>query len=83
MLRHATSRQYDAATPANQEVERSMDEAKTKEQLIAEVRSLRQRLAEVEALQQEHDRLEQILNSQPTILDADDQSHRPAAVSRA
>lgn len=51
-----------------------MDEAKTKEQLIAEVRSLRQRLAEVEALQQEHDRIEQVLSSQPTILDAVDQA---------
>ncbi|MBV9790368.1 MAG: hypothetical protein JOZ51_19410, partial [Chloroflexi bacterium] len=47
-----------------------MDEAKTKEQLIAEIRSLRLRLAEVEALQHQDDRIEQILSSQPTILDA-------------
>lgn len=51
-----------------------MDEAKTKEQLIAEVRSLRQRLAEVEALQNQQDRIEEILNRQPTMLDAVDQA---------
>lgn len=51
-----------------------MDEAKTKEQLIAEIRSLRLRLAEVEALQHQDDRVEQLLSTQPTILDAVDQA---------
>jgi PAS domain S-box-containing protein len=46
-----------------------MDEAKTKEQLIAEVRSLRQRLAELEAQHAEDQHLEHILHGQLCVLD--------------
>jgi PAS domain S-box-containing protein len=50
-----------------------MDEAKTNEQLIAEIRALRQRVAEIETRQAER-RIEQILESQPHLLDTLDQA---------
>jgi PAS domain S-box-containing protein len=46
-----------------------MDEAQTKEQLLAEVHSLRQRLAELEAQGTAHQSIEQILHAQTCILD--------------
>jgi PAS domain S-box-containing protein len=54
-------------------MEHSMDDAKTKEQLIAELHTLRQRIAEIEARQQEQ-RSKHILDSQPQILDTVDQA---------
>jgi PAS domain S-box-containing protein len=47
-----------------------MDEAQTKEQLLAEVYSLRQRLADLEARPSQHQPIAQILHSQTFVLDA-------------
>jgi PAS domain S-box-containing protein len=46
-----------------------MDEAQTKEQLLAEVHSLRQRLADLEAQRTQHHPIAQILHSHTLVLD--------------